>query len=168
MTTENREPTITTSRLGERLSHALYGLIIVTATLVAEQEHVDEASHALGLVLGTGLILLLAHTYSAIVAERVAASAALGSTRRRAIIRDNLPVVLAIIVPASLFALAWLGVVPLQAAYVASIAFSVLALFGLGVYEGRIESMGWRLSILSGIAAGTIGVFVVLLEALLD
>ena len=43
----------------ERLGHALYGLIIVTATVVAEKEHIDEPSHAIGLLrrdrLGAGL-----------------------------------------------------------------------------------------------------------------
>ena len=168
MTTSGVESNAIDFRRGERLSHALYGLIIVTATLVAEKEHVDEASHALAVILGTGAILLLAHTYSAIVAERVIASARHGSTRRRAVIRDNLPVLLAIIVPASLFVLAWMGPVSLQAAYVASIAFSLMALFGLGVYEGQIESMNWGLSVLSGATAATIGVLVVVLEAFLD
>ena len=42
----------------ERLGHALYGLIIVTATLVAEKGHVTEVIDALGLLLGTALVLL--------------------------------------------------------------------------------------------------------------
>ena len=156
------------NRRGEQLSHALYGLIIVTATLVAEMDHVDEASHALGLVLGTGIILVLAHTYTGIVAARVVESDRLGTARRRQVIRANLPVVLAIVVPALLFVLAGLGAMSLHAAYVASIGFSLVALFALGVYEGRVESMNWGLSALAGIGAGTIGIIVVVLEALLD
>ncbi|MCL1692802.1 MAG: hypothetical protein M3096_03880 [Actinomycetia bacterium] len=155
-------------RRGERLSHALYGLIIVTATLVAEKEHVDEASHALAVIIGTGAILFLAHTYSGIVAERVVASARLGSARRRLVARDNLPVLFAIIVPAALFTLVWMGPIALEGAYVASIAFSLMALFGLGLYEGRIESMNWGLSLLSGIGAATIGVLVIAFETFLD
>ena len=168
MTAEDRERTTRNYRRGERLSHALYGLIIIAATLVAEKNHVDEASHALGLILGTGFILLLAHTYTAIVAERVIKSARLGTARRRRVLRDNIPILLAIVVPTALFILAWFGVVTLQAAYTASIVFSLLALFGLGVFEGRMESMNWGLSVLAGLAAGTIGVIVVVLESLLD
>ena len=168
MTAEDRERGTKDYRRGERLSHALYGLIIIAATLVAEKGHVDEPSHALGLILGTGFILLLAHTYTAIVAERVVGSARLGTTRRRRVIRDNLPILFAIVVPAMLFVLAWLDVMLLETAYTASIAFSLMALFGLGVFEGRMESMNWGLSIVAGIAAGTIGIIVVVLETLLD
>ena len=92
-------------RRAERLSHALYGLIIVTATLVAEQSHVTEASHALGLLLGTALVLVLAHTYSAVIAERTVEGHGLGSVGRRLVVEDNLPVLFAIIVPALLFIL---------------------------------------------------------------
>ncbi len=168
MTAEDRHPMTRNYRRGERLSHALYGLIIIAATLVAEKGHVDEASHALGLILGTGFILLLAHTYTAIVAVRVVESTKLGTAHRRRVIRDNLPILFAIVVPSALFIFAWFGVVTLQAAYTASIVFSLVALFGLGVFEGRMESMNWALSVLAGFAAGTIGVIVVVLETLLD
>jgi hypothetical protein len=47
----------------ERLSHALYGLIIVTATLVAERHHIEEPIDALRLLLGTALVLLLAYVH---------------------------------------------------------------------------------------------------------
>ena len=49
----------------------------------------------------------------------------------------------------------------LQTAYIASIGFSLLALFGLGVYVGRIASMNWALSLVAGATSGAIGVVVV-------
>jgi hypothetical protein len=150
------------------LSHALYGLIIVTATLVAEQSHVTEAAHALGLLLGTALVLLLAHTYSAVIAERTVEGHGLGLVGRRLVVEDNLPVLFAIIVPALLFILAGADVMTLQTAYKASIAFSLVALFGLGLYEGRTASMGWIPAVLSGAAAGAIGLVVVVVEAFFE
>lgn len=152
-------------RRAERLSHALYGLIIVTATLVAEQSHVTEAGHALGLLLGTALVLLLAHTYSAVMAERAVERNSLGSVGRRLVVEDNLPVLVAIVVPALLFILAGAEVMTLQTAYRASVGFSLVALFGLGLYEGRTASMGWAPSVVSGAAAGAIGLIVVAVEA---
>lgn len=155
-------------RRAERLSHALYGLIIVTATLVAEKGHVTEVGDALGLLLGTALVLLLAHTYSSVMAERVVEGGSLGSVGRRMIVEDNLPVLLAIAVPAVLFVLAGADVMMLDTAYAAAIAFSLVALFGLGLYEGRVASLTWYHSILSGAAAGAIGVFVVAVEAFFE
>ena len=155
-------------RRSERLSHALYGLIIVTATLVAEQSHITEPSDALGLLIGTAVVLLLAHTYSAVMAERTVEGGSLGSLGRRMVVEDNLPVLLAVVVPATLFVLAWADVMALSDAYTASIVFSLVALFGLGLYEGRIASLSWVHSVLSGLAAGGIGVIVVLVEAFFE
>jgi len=115
----------------ERLSHALYGLIIVTATLMAERSHVTEVSDALGLLLGTALVLLLAHTYSAVMAERAVEGHSLGSVGRRIVVEDNVPVLIAIVAPAVLFILAGAEVMSLRDAYTVSIVVSLMALFGL-------------------------------------
>jgi len=155
-------------RQTERLSHALYGLIIVTATLMAERRHVTEVSDALGLLLGTALVLLLAHTYSAVMAERAVEGHNLSSVGRRIVVEDNVPVLIAIVAPAVLFVLAGADVMSLPDAYTASIVVSLVALFGLGLYEGRTASMDWWPSILSGAAAGAIGVFVVAFEAFFE
>ena len=155
-------------RRAERLSHALYGLIIVTATLVAEQRHVTEVVDALGLLLGTAIVLLLVHIYSSVMAERTVEGHSLGRVGRRLVVEDNLPVLIAIVVPALLFVLAGTDVMTLQSAYAASIVFSLVALFGLGLYEGRSASMGWVQSMLSGAAAGAIGLIVVAVEAFFE
>lgn len=152
----------------ERLNHALYGLIIVTATLVAERQHVDDPGEAIALLLGTALVLLLAHTYSAAMAARAVDGHALGTAGRRLVALNNLPVLLAIALPVALFMLAGLDAISLKVAYRLSIAISLAALFGLGVYEGRKASMTWPKAALSGVAAGAIGVVVIAVEALFD
>ena len=155
-------------RRAERLAHALYGLIIVTATLVAEQGHVTEVVDALGLLLGTALVLLLAHTYSGAMAERAVEGHSLGSIGRRIVVEDNMPVLIAIVAPGLLFILAGLGAISLNTAYTAAIVFSLAALFGLGLYEGRTASMSWFHSLISGAAAGAIGLIVVAFEAFFE
>ena len=151
----------------ERLNHALYGLIIVTATLVAERDHVDNAGEAIVLLLGTALVLVLAHTYSAAMAARAVGGHALGTAGRRLVALNNLPVLFAIVVPVLLFVLAGLDAISLTTAYRFSIATSLAALVGLGVYEGRTASMTWPKALLSGMAAGAIGVLVIAVEALI-
>jgi len=84
------------------------------------------------------------------------------------VVEDNLPVLFAIVGPALLFILAGADVMTLRTAYRASIAFSLVALFGLGLYEGRAASMGWIPSVLSGAAAGAIGLVVVAFEAFFE
>jgi hypothetical protein len=146
----------------------LYGLIILTAALGAERAHVTEVSQAIALLLSTALVLLIAHTYSAVMAERAVDGHRLGAVGRRGIVADNLPVVLATIVPTMLLVLAGLGIISLRAAYDVSIAFNLAALFGIGLYEGRAASMGWLHSTVSGAAALAIGLFVIAIEAFFD
>ena len=148
----------------ERLGHALYGLIIVTATVVAEKEHIEEPIHAIGLLAGIGLVLVLAHTYTGWIAERVVANERLGRVRRRLLVRNNLPVALAIVVPIALFGLSWVGLITMEAAYVVSIGFNIVVLIAIGIYEGHRANMSWLGAVFSGAAAGGIGVFVILIE----
>ena len=155
-------------RRAERLSHALYGLIIVAATLVAEKSHVTEVSDALGLLLGTALVLLLAHTYSSTMAERAIDGGSLGSVGRRMVVEDNLPVLLAIVMPAVLFVLAGADVMMLDTAYTAAIAFSLVALFGLGLYEGKVASLTSDFPDANNRQRGGIGVIVVAVEAFFE
>jgi hypothetical protein len=168
VTGENSSPEVVRFREAERLSHALYGLIIVTAALGAEKVHIAEASEALALLLATAIVLMLAHTYSSAMADRAIEGHSLGSVGRRMVIADNIPVLSAIVVPAILFTLAGADVLTLQTAYTAAIVFSLAALFGVGLYEGRRASMGWIHSLLSGAAAGAIGVIVIAIEAFFD
>jgi hypothetical protein len=168
VTEANSSPEVARFREAERLSHALYGLIIVTATLGAEKAHITEAVDALGLLLATALVLLLAHTYSAVMAERTVEGHSLGAAGRRMVIADNVPVLSAVVVPAILFILAGADVMTLQTAYTAAIVFSLTALFAVGLYAGRQASMGWTHSTLSGAAAGAIGVIVIAIEAFFD
>ena len=152
----------------ERLSHALYGLIIVTAALVAEQEFVHDATEALLLLLSTALVLLLAHTYSAYMAERTVEGRPLSRVARRLVVADNLPVLLAIVLPGLLFVLAGVGAIELHRAYNLSIAITVAALVGLGLYEGKAASMSTGRTVLSGLSAGAIGVLIVAAEAFFE
>ena len=168
MTDQQLQSAAIPHRKAERLGHALYGLILLTATVVAEQLPVPEVADALGLLLGTALVLMMAHTYSAVMADRAIEGHALGKAERRLVVKDNLPILFAIIVPAALFLLALTDLLTLQSAYTISIVFSLLSLFGLGIYEGRSASMGWAHSLLSGTAAGAIGLVVVAFEAFFE
>jgi hypothetical protein len=162
---EDHAEQISSLRQAERLSHGLYGLIIITATLGAERAHVTKASDAFTLLISTAFVLFLAHTYSAWMAERSVEGSKLGAVARRTIVLDNLPVVGAIAVPLLLVSLAGIGVMDLQVAYRGAIAFSLATLFAVGFYQSRTASMSWFHSTLSGAAAGSIGVIVIWIEA---
>jgi hypothetical protein len=112
-----RPKTIAPLRRAERFSHALYGLIIITAVLVAERPHVESAADALGLLFGTAVVLLVVHTYSSVMAVRLVAGHRLEAEGRRLVLRDNAPVSAAVVVPAVAFGLAAADVVSLETAF---------------------------------------------------
>lgn len=151
----------------ERFAHAMYGLIIITAVLVAEAEHVTDAVDALLIVLGTGLVLLLAHTYVAVVAERTLLKHRLESNKRIEVLIDNVPVLIAVLAPSLLFIAAEAGAIEIETAFTWAIAFTVVALYAIGVLEGRRIGYSWARSLLVGLGGAFIGAVIIMVESLL-
>ena len=165
---DNQHPWLSRQHQIEQFNHALYGLIIVTATLVAERLHVTEPGEALAILLGTALVLFLAHTYSGALAVRAVEGHRLGAVGRKLVILDNVPVVAAIVVPTVLFILAAFDIITMRAAYAISIVVSLGALIALGVYQGWIASNHRGAAVFSGALAGGLGILVIAIEVLLD
>ena len=148
----------------ERFAHGLYGLIVITATLIAEQEYISDPLEAVGLLIGTAFVLFLIHVYIGIMTERSIEGATLGPARTLVVV-DNLPLLGAIVVPVVMFLLAEAGVVALDIAYTVSVAFSIVALLLAGAFQGRaVGFTGARLAF-SSLAAAGLGVAMVFIEA---
>lgn len=161
-------PEVSASHQAERLNHALYGLIIITATLVAEQIHVTEAGEALAILLSAALVLVLAHTYTAYMAERAVEGQPLGANARRLVLADNFPVLSAVVIPGILFIGAALGWIQLSVAFNASIAYAIATLFALGLYEAFAAGIRGVRLILGGFGAAAIGLMVVAIEVFFE
>lgn len=161
-------PEVISRHRAERLNHALYGLIIITATLAAEMAHVEEVGEALALLMSSALVLVLAHTYSAFMAERAMEGKPLTAVAKRLVVADNLPVVSAVVVPGVLFIVAGIGWIELSVAFGLSIGFTIAALFALGMYEAHMAEMGGIQKFVSGIGAAAIGGLIVGIEAFFD
>ena len=150
----------------ERFAHAIYGLIIITAVLVAEAEHTTDPIDALIIVVGAGIVLMLAHTYVAVVAERTLIKHELRARRRVVVIADNAPVLIGVIVPSLLFIAAEAGAIELETAFKWAIAFSLVALYGVGVFQGRRIGYSWPRSLVLGLAGAAVGAAIIAIESL--
>jgi hypothetical protein len=150
----------------ERFAHAMYGLIIITAVLVAEVEHVPDPIDALVIVLGTGVVLLLAHTYVAVVAERTLLKHRLESDERVQVFTDNLPVMIAVIGPSVLFVAAEAGAIDIETAFRWAIGFTLVALYAIGVFEGRRIGYSWIRSLVVGLGGALIGAVIIGIESM--
>ena len=160
----NGEPT---DRRSERSAHAIYGLIIITSALVADREHVDDPATALAVVWGAGVVLLLAHVYSAFVGEAGSKGRLLSHAERHLLIADNVPVLWSIVTPTVLFALAGLGLMDLAVAIDASIVAAVLGLLVVGVLQSRQSGASTATQVGIGFIGVVVGVIVILLEVAL-
>lgn len=154
-------------RRSERSAHAIYGLIIITSALVADREHVDDPLTALGVVWGAGVVLLLAHLYSAFVGEAGTRGRLLSHAERHLLIADNVPVLWSIVTPTVLFTLAALGVMDLALAIDISIIAAVLGLLVVGVLQSRQSGATVSTQVAIGFIGVVVGVAVIVLEVAL-
>lgn len=152
----------------ERSAHAIYGLIIITSALVADRELAQDALTSLLVVWGAGVVLLLAHLYSASVAEAGARGRFMSHAERHLLIADNLPVLAAIVVPSVLIILAGVGAMSLSAAIDLSIVTAVVALFIVGAYQARGGGGSVAVQVGIGALGAIVGVAVILLEVILS
>ena len=151
-----------------RLSHAIYGGIIVTAAIVAEWGHVEEASEVIGLLIVTGIVLFLAHTYSALIVGETDEAEIAPARQLMRTARDEVSVVFAVAVPVVLFLLAELEVIGLKTAFRLSVGFMLVFLFTIGFAHSRGAGRSAWVSVALGLVGTALGLFVVVLESLLD
>lgn len=151
----------------ERSSHAIYGLIIITATLVAERTHATDALLSLLGLWGAALVLVLAHTYAALLAELGQLGHRLNYVERHVLIFDNIPLAVSVLLPTILLSAAGLGVIGVTLAIDLSIILSLCSLFALGAYQARRQGAGAAHQIGIGSLGSALGILVVLAEVTL-
>ena len=155
------------TRRFERSSHAIYGLVIITATLVADRLHATDALVSLLALWGATLVLVLAHTYSALVAELGRYGHRLTYVERHVLIADNIPLAASVVVPTILLAAAGLGLLELAVAIDLSIILSIAALFGLGAFQARQQGAPLSHQFAIGLLGGVLGLIIVIAEVAL-
>ncbi len=92
--------------------------------------------------------------------------ATLGETR--SLLADNFPVVLAVVVPGAVFALAEAGVLSLATAFTVAIAYALVSLFVMGAIYGWTTGHGARMTLLIAATSAALGTVIILLETLID
>jgi len=148
--------------------HAIYGLIIITATLVADREHAEDALVSLLVLWGAALVLVLAHVYSGLIAQLGEGDRRLTYAEQHVVIIDNIPVAASVILPTILLVLAAWGLLDLRVAIDLSILLSVASLFAVGSYQARKQGapVGHQVGI--GALGGALGLIVIAAEVTLS
>ena len=158
------EPRSLARRDPERSSHAIYGLIIITSSLVADRLVAEDALESLLLLWGAGLVLLLAHIYAAAVAEVGDRGRWLNHAERHVLITDNLPVLASLVAPTALLLAAAFGWIELSIALDVAIGVSIASLFVVGAIQARRQGATLAVQTALGLMGGLIGLVVIGLE----
>jgi hypothetical protein len=148
-----------------RLSHAIYGLIILTATVGELSTHDEDMETAIAIVGIGAIVLVFAHSYS----QFVAATSQVESLPPARVALSNAVDQLALAIPAAIavavFALAAWDVITDRLAYNLVLIGTIAALFGLGLMIGAHRGRTWVWSVGVAVANTVVGVVIIGIEA---
>jgi hypothetical protein len=143
---------------------AVYGSVLVAALVGAMYEQ-DASSRELTLSLAASVFVFwLAHVWSEVVGERVAAGRQFERSRLLQIARAEWPLVEAGLLPAAALALGWIGVFSHDTAAFVAMGIAIVQLVGWGVLAGRRVHVGWWRAIAAGAVDGALGLAIVSIE----
>jgi hypothetical protein len=141
---------------GESIAGAVYGAIVVLATLSAASADGAPGSWELAVtVIVTTFILGLAHLYSETVAATIVAQRPLTSGERLAIRRRELAIPAAATPPVLVLVAGAAGVLAEDTAFWVAVAMTLVTLLVQGLRLARIEHLGTARSLLT--IGGTLG-----------
>ena len=149
-----------------QVGRVIYGAIIGMALIVVLNAHPPgPGSVAAGLV-ATALAVALAELYSEVVATETRTRRRISREHLREIASDAGAVAFGIVFPAVFFILAAAGVMETHTAFTVA-KWSGVGLIGFyGFSAARLAGARWTVALLQGLAAGAIGVVLILFKAL--
>ena len=153
------------SRSGKvRFGAAVYGSFLVASVVGVAFEAGQDARVMTMAAFGSALVLWLAHWWSEVLGEQIAAGETFRHRDVLRVARREWPLVEAAVVPTLLLALAWAGVWSRETGAELALAAAVLQIIGWALVAGR--RAGWTRMRTGVFAAGqgTLGVLLLLLE----
>ena len=153
------------SRSGKvRFGAAVYGSFLVASVVGVAFEAGQDARFMTMAAFGSALVFWLAHWWSEVLGEQIAAGETFRHRDVLRVARREWPLVEAAVVPTLLLALAWAGVWSRETGAELALAAAVLQIIGWALVAGR--RAGWTRMRAGVFAAGqgTLGVLLLLLE----
>jgi hypothetical protein len=125
---------------GDSIAGAIYGTIVVMATIVATgSSGKPDAWRIAAVVVATTFVLGVAHLYSETVARSIALGARLTTEERRRLVRQEFAIPLAAAVPVLMLVLGAAGVMPERTAIRVALAIGLVTLGVQGYRYARLQ-----------------------------
>jgi hypothetical protein len=150
-----------------RFGAAVYGSFLVASVVGVAFEAGQDARFMTTTAFGSALVFWLAHWWSEVLGEQIAAGDAFRHRDVLVVARREWPLVEAALVPTLMLALAWAGAWSRETGARLALAAAVLQIVGWALVAGR--RAGWT-RLRTGVFAagqGTLGVALLLLERLI-
>jgi hypothetical protein len=152
--------------LTHRLAHAIYGLIVLTATVGELRALGEDLATAAVVIAGAFVVLVIAHGYSQIVANTATHDRMPTRTFMVANALDQLAIALPAAVAIAVLALSETGVMSLDVAYDVVLAAAIVVLAATGVLVGRHHDLSRARTVALGAANVAVGVVIIGIEVL--
>lgn len=148
-----------------RLGRAIYGGVLYLTLLVvlASQDPPPERGEIVLILAVSAIVYFAAHVYAAVVP----ALAQHGRFHRGAIVdacRDELPILIAAVIPLAPMVLHATGAIGVEAAYLLAVFLTLAVLIVYVLVEGRRAGLSWFRTLITAALIVVVGILVLVLE----
>jgi hypothetical protein len=145
---------------------AFYGSIVYLALVSAlgSQREPPDPTVGISALAATATVLFIAHVFAALVP----AFAKQGNLHLREIaraMRHDVPLLAAVLVPATPLVLAAIGVISTAGSYRLGVGLTLMLLFSLAVAVGRRDGLAWNRALAAGAVIIAVTIVVIWLES---
>jgi hypothetical protein len=144
-----------------RLAQAIYGLIVLVAVVGELRLHDDELTTAIAILAGCALVLVIAHSYSQLVASAPMRDGGLPLRVALPFLVDQLVLALPATIAVGILLLGRTDLISDETAYDIVVAGSLATLFASGLHRRRRQVV----ALLFGVANLVVGLVVIGVEA---
>jgi hypothetical protein len=150
----------------EVAADAIYGVVLVTAVIVASSSHGESVGFVLAVAAVSVLVFWVAHVYSVMLVMYAHHGHSFKAAVRHAA-REEMGMLQATVVPLAFLAAGALGPLEGSRAVWAALWSGVAVLVAVPAIALRRRGRPWRASLLAGLGAGALGLALIGLKALL-
>jgi hypothetical protein len=151
---------------GGRFAAAVYGSFLAASVIGVAYQTGEDAREMTETLLGTMVIFWLAHAWSEVVGEHIAAASRLRPGDVLRVARGEWPLVEAAVVPTLLLGLAWAGAWSRDTGAMLAFSSAIVQITGWGFLAGLRSGATLLCAALLGAVQGTLGLALLALKAL--
>lgn len=147
---------------GERASKAIYGIILISVTLIGLKAHDTDPMAIAVKIFVAAMAIVVAEVYSEILGESIRHQKALNSEERRTIVYNAMAIATVSLYPIIVFLLSKLGLYSVDTAFTIALVLNMLGLAAFGYYAIKSSGATKHQALVKGSILAGIGLIIVI------